>query len=136
MRTVYYYDVEGNFNSAVVEDRDSLLLISEITSKIVSAREPIMCEMFTLPITKYQTRYGDTIWIATRNDFEAKCLIKNHLDLDIHFETSYPTYVYEEHHNNIKDDLLNRLVHQTKHKFRFSLQVREVYGRVEITASL
>lgn len=93
-------------------------------------------EMITLPITQYRTRYGDTIWIATRNDFEAKCLIKNHLDLDIHFETSYPTYVYEEHHLAIKDELMNRLLLSTRHKFRFSLQVREVYGRVEITASL
>lgn len=137
MKTVYYYDAEGKFSNIEVHDGDNLLKVLEQEDiRVVSFTEPIMCKMLVLPITTYKTRYGETICIASRNEFEAKCLINNHLDLDIHIETSYPTHVYSEHSNSIHDDLLNRLIHETKSKFRFSLQEREWNGRVEVLASI
>lgn len=138
MKQVYYYNEEGEFSSQVMQDGDDRLKILEQEDKIraVSFTEPLMCKMLVLPIVEYKTRHGDIIYLASRNDFEAKCLIKNHLDLEIHIETSYPAYVYNEYSNSIHDDLFNRLVHKTTDKFRFSLQEREWNGRVEVIASI
>lgn len=132
MKTVYYYDGEGKFSNVEVSDDGNVLSVVELVDTNVSGYYANK----KLPITKYKTRYGETIWIASRNKFEAKCLINNHLDLDIHIQTSYPTHVYSEHSNSIHDDLLNRLVHKTKSKFRFSLQVRDCFGGVEVLASI
>lgn len=117
MKTVYYYDGDGKFSNVEIVEGVSVLYIMRVISTSFSQGDTI--EKEELSITKYFRRYGSPIYIATRNEFEAKCLIKNHIDLDYHAEIICDKHQFtwnKGYTKSVHEDLRDKLLREYNFK--------------------
>ena len=113
MKTVYYYDAEGKFSSTEVHEGCNTLSIDASECEgVTDLRAYSTRAVILLPIHRYNRRHGAVINIACRSEFEAKCLISNHLDLDYHAEVTCSSYAYVEdsdYQKAVNDSLRDKL---------------------------
>ena len=113
MKTVYYYDAEGKFSSTEVhEECNTLSIDTSECEGVTDLRAYYTRTTILLPIHRYNRRYGAVINIACRSEFEAKCLISNHLDLDCHAEVTCSSYGYvkgSDYQKAVDDSLRDKL---------------------------